>query len=83
MEITVQIASIPDRENIVAELWQGGDMIAEVQQAADGGFTVEIYAKERDGPWRMNLDDLLNAFKKSVQHLSSEKKIDWGHCKHP
>jgi phage terminase large subunit-like protein len=69
MKLTVQIASAPDRDEVVAELWQGGDMLAEVQRAAGGQFMLEIYAKQGGSPWQINPDDLLAALTEAKKRL--------------
>ena len=43
MTITVQVATMPDREFPIAELWLGKHMIAEINQENDGTLMIEIY----------------------------------------
>ena len=69
MKLTVQIASVPDRNDVVAELWQGDDMVGEVQRTVDGQFMLEIYAKQGGSPWRINPDDLLVALTEAKTRL--------------
>lgn len=59
--LTVQIASVPDREELVAEIWSGDDMIAELRRANDEQFLLEIYCKEHSNPWVLDLDSWLGA----------------------
>jgi len=69
MKLTVQIASVPDRDDVVAELWQGSDMVGEVQRTVVGQFMLEIYAKQGGAPWQINPDDLLAALTEAKKLL--------------
>jgi hypothetical protein len=43
---TIQIASVPDRKNLVAEIWGDDELIAEINQENDE-MELEIYLKEK------------------------------------
>ncbi|SFW77624.1 hypothetical protein SAMN02927921_04251 [Sinomicrobium oceani] len=40
----IQIASVPDRENLVAEIWLGDDLICEINNE-NGHFEIEFYTE--------------------------------------
>lgn len=42
-EFTIEIASLPDRDELVAELWFGSDQVAELSQNG-GSLTLQIFA---------------------------------------
>lgn len=42
----VEIASVPDRENLVAEIWYGDHLIAEINQESED-LEIEIYSAEK------------------------------------
>jgi len=46
---SIEIASVPDRDEVVAELWFGSDQVAELSQ--DGGeLTLQVFAAP-SGHW--------------------------------
>ncbi|MBB4080020.1 hypothetical protein GGR28_002647 [Lewinella aquimaris] len=44
MNITIEIASVPDRENLVAEIWAGDKMIAEITQEDE--VEIQFFVKD-------------------------------------
>ncbi|MBD3842883.1 MAG: hypothetical protein IE909_13565 [Campylobacterales bacterium] len=44
-KLRVEIASPPDREELVAEIWNGNQMIAEINQES-GDLELEVYTTE-------------------------------------
>ena len=61
MKLTVEIASVPDRDNTVAEIWLEDEMIAEATQDDTGVCIVEVYPNPNGGAWRVDLEDLVQA----------------------
>lgn len=59
--ISITIASVPDREDLVAELWLGDEQLAEVSKDARGELSVELYSAPAGTPWKIHLDDLVAA----------------------
>jgi hypothetical protein len=55
MNFVVEITSTPDRDDLVAEIWFGKAMVAEVQRISEADFRVEIYANESNKPWSFGL----------------------------
>lgn len=45
-----QIASVPDREQLVGELWWGDQLVAELSR--EGGDVLEIYPPKDQPAWR-------------------------------
>jgi hypothetical protein len=60
--IDVVIASSPDRDDLVAELWQENEMLAEVASAS-GRMTVELFPRRDGQAWNLDLDELERALK--------------------
>lgn len=54
----ILIASGPDRDDLVAEVWLGEDLFAELCHEA-GGVSVQLYSPPTAGPWDVRLADLL------------------------
>ena len=69
MSIRIQIASVPDREHLVAELWLGEIQIAEVSKGQEQ-FDVEIYASRVSIP----LDAYMHALARAKEELASSTR---------
>ncbi|EIJ44236.1 hypothetical protein BegalDRAFT_3420 [Beggiatoa alba B18LD] len=69
MKLTVEIASVPDRDSVVAEIWSNDFMLAEIIQCDTGECIIELYPNrhENTGVWEINLDDF-------IQSLTTAKK---------
>lgn len=50
-ELSYQIASVPDREKLVAERWLDNEMWGEINQEGNT-INLELYPKPDGGPWR-------------------------------
>jgi hypothetical protein len=59
MNFTIELASVPDRDEVVAEIWWGDAMVAELHRGTTGGVEVEIYAAESREPWSFDLTSWL------------------------
>lgn len=68
MKIEIQIASVPDRENVVAELWVDDQQIAEVSYEG-GELAVEFYSASVPNQLRLPLDELLEALNRARRNL--------------
>ena len=67
--IWVQIASLPDREHVVWELWVGDCNVAEV--AFEGGeLTLEIWGPPEQREIRVSLDEILKALTDAKEDLT-------------
>jgi hypothetical protein len=69
MSLVVEIASVPDRDEVVAEIWHNNEMVAEVQRTTSGGFRLEIYPTESGEPWSFDLEDWLSALSEAQRRL--------------
>lgn len=58
MSFTVEIASVSDRDDLVAEIWLDDAMVAELHRD-DGKFKIDIYRNESGQPWCFDLSDWL------------------------
>jgi hypothetical protein len=57
MNYSIEIASVIDREDLVAEIWIDETMFAEINQLPNGKFGIEIYHKDQES-WSLDLMDL-------------------------
>lgn len=67
-QITLNLASPPDRERTVVQLMIGHEQFAEVNQESNS-LQVEIYGRCDKMPWIVALDDLLLAFEDAKTKL--------------
>ncbi len=70
MSLTIEIASVPDRDDVVAEIWQDNNMVAEMRRAIDGRFTLEIYANQGHNSWVFDLQEWLAALAEARKRLA-------------
>lgn len=66
-ELSIEITSVPDRDDLVAEIWKGGDMLGELRHE-DGGLRVQIYPAP-SGPWDVGYDDLVAVLSQAREKL--------------
>lgn len=67
--ITLQIASVPDKENIVAEIWFGNDQVAEVSNDDSGNTRIEIFSSPTDESWSLDFNDFQEILTKAKNNL--------------
>lgn len=71
------MASVPDREEVVAEIWLGGAMVAEIRSEGST-LLVEIYNRREPGPWSLELVTLLDALGKAKRELRPDSTYGFG-----
>lgn len=59
-DLRLVVASPPDREQLVVELWQADEMCAEVSNET-GEWVLEVYPKLAGGAWQFDYKDFLSA----------------------
>jgi len=67
---TVNLASPPDRERLVAEVFLNDVQVAEINQES-GDLSVEIYPRPDGKPWSMPYEDLLKCLESAKSRLLS------------
>lgn len=68
-KIEIILASLPDRENMVAELWVEKSQLAEIQiEGSD--LRVELYARRDGASWSIEYPVLLDALEKAARRLT-------------
>lgn len=63
----VEIASVPDRDDLVAEVWYGDDLVAELRHEASS-VHIQIYSSPT-GKWDMRLADFVRVLEKARDRL--------------
>jgi hypothetical protein len=66
--LTIEIASVPDREDVVAEVWAGPEQFAELRREGDT-LVVQIYAPPHGGAWELAFEQVLSALATAKQRL--------------
>lgn len=69
MSFIVEVASSPDRDELVAEIWWNDQMVAEVRCAGDGRQFVDLYPSPSGTPWSFVVDEWLDAVKEAKYRL--------------
>ncbi len=67
------MASVPDREHTVAEIWCGGDQIAELRREQEE-VIVEFYARPGLRALEFRYEDLMNLLPRAKQRLLGDTK---------
>jgi hypothetical protein len=68
MNFTVEIASVPDRDEVVAEVWWGDTMVAEMRRVK-GQLLIDIYPAESGAMWSFDLQSWLRALAEAQRRL--------------
>ena len=68
MSFTVEIASVSDRDDLVAEIWLNGAMVAELHRD-EGKFKIDIYPNESRQPWCFELSDWVAVLSEAQRKL--------------
>jgi hypothetical protein len=67
-KMTVTIASVPDRDNLVAELWCENDLWGELSQE-QGELKLDIYPAPNAQNWHLNYEELIGIIQESKEKL--------------
>jgi hypothetical protein len=70
--ISVDIASPPDREKLVAQISYDREQWAEVNQES-GSLTLELYPRQDGKPWEFSFDEALTALRHAQERLIGPK----------
>ena len=73
MKISVNLASPPDREKLVAEIMCDGEQWAEVHQEKTE-LTLEVYPRQDGQPWMLSFEDMVAALQLAKSRLAGESK---------
>ena len=67
----ITIASLPDRERLVAEILYNGVQWAEISHETDD-VVVQFYPHPRQEYWEFQYDEAMEALEKAKKHLLEE-----------
>lgn len=63
-QLTSTIASVPDRDEVVVELWYGSEQWGEIAQEGDD-LRLEIYPNPAGKPWAFKFHEVLEFLKRA------------------
>ncbi len=69
-KIKIELASVPDREGLVAELWLDQSMLAELRKES-GRIWLQLYAKDDGKPWDIEAQGLIDAVNNATMQLKA------------
>ena len=68
--LSLQIASLPDREKVVAEIWLKDVQVAEVSNEDGRGLMIEIYpAPANAKSWAFEFGEFIDVLKKAAEGI--------------
>lgn len=65
---SINLASLPDRDNVVAEIWHGKYLLAELRREGDA-LRLQLYPGTNGAPWDVPHQDFVQALVHAEQHL--------------
>jgi hypothetical protein len=71
-KMRMDIASPPDREKLVAELFFGSEQWAEIHQEY-GHLTLQIYPRRDGKPWEFSLDEAVSMLHRVGRRLAGDE----------
>lgn len=70
--LKLELASPPDRSRLVAQIIQGSEQLAEINQESKQ-LVVELYPRQDGEPWICSLDDLLRVMRDAKERLNGHE----------
>jgi hypothetical protein len=70
-KMTVDLASPPDREQLVAQISYDREQWAEIHQHM-GGLTLELYPRQDGKPWEFPFDEAVTALRHAQKRLTGD-----------
>ena len=66
----VELASVPDRDDVVAEVWFDGELFAELRHDT-GVVRLQLYDAPSGGRWDLPHDDVVAALRNARERLGA------------
>ncbi|MGV3344455.1 hypothetical protein ACGVWS_01465 [Enterobacteriaceae bacterium LUAb1] len=67
-KLNVQLASLPDRENVVYEIYEGTNQVAEISNEPNKGLQIEVFSSP-DGIWRFDFNEFYTLIEQARRNL--------------
>jgi hypothetical protein len=71
-QMTVTIASVPDRETLVAELWSENELWGELS-LEQGELKLEIYPPPNGQTWNLKYEELIDTIQQAKKELLEQQ----------
>jgi len=71
-QMTITIASVPDRDTLVAELWCENELWGELSQQ-QGELKLEIYPAPNGQTWNLKYEELIDIIQEAKKKLGQDK----------
>ena len=71
-KMSMDIASPPDREKLVAELFYGLEQWAEIHQET-GHLTLQLYPKPDGHPWEFSFEEAVSMLQHASRRLTGDE----------
>jgi hypothetical protein len=69
-KLTAQLASLPDRENVVYEIYSDSDQVTEVSNEPDNGIRIEIFPCPHTGKiWNFDFNEFYTLIEQAKQNI--------------
>ncbi|QIT27253.1 hypothetical protein [Raoultella terrigena] len=68
-KLTAQIASLPDRENVVYEIYYGSHQVAEISNEPDIGLRIDIFNCPDGGFWSFNFKEFQSLVEQAEKNV--------------
>lgn len=75
MDFRITIASPPDREQLVAEVFFGNEQVAEINQDAED-LRIEVYCRPSAAPWVLPFEEFMNTLNQAKVRLLGNSAVD-------
>ncbi|WLE60401.1 hypothetical protein GIY62_07050 [Burkholderia plantarii] len=69
--LQAKIASVPDRDNLIYEIWCGNREVAEISKEPGRDYEIELYAAAEGGAWRLDLNEFKVMLENGIRELAS------------
>ena len=69
-KLTAVVASVPDRDNVVYEIYYGRDQVVEISNELESGLQIEIFAPHDGGSWQLNFNEFRELIEQAEKNIS-------------
>lgn len=70
-KFSVEVTSVPDRPDLVAEVWSGEELLAELRHE-DSGLRVQLYPAPNRQSWDFSYEELTVALQQARDKLEPD-----------
>lgn len=66
---STMITGLPDRENVVFEVFVDSCQVAEISHEPGRGVEIEIYPSPDGGPWKFGFNEFMDILREGAEEL--------------